>query len=58
MNDLFDDEERPEEKKPIAPEQWRKVWLAVLLMLAGGCLSAILLTLLITWAFGLKIHLP
>ncbi len=54
----IDEDERPQESKPIAPDRLRKVWLTVLLMLAGGCVSAVLITLLISWAFGLGVHLP
>ncbi|MPM55202.1 hypothetical protein SDC9_101995 [bioreactor metagenome] len=54
----IDEDERPQESTPISPDRLRKVWLTVLLMLAGGCVSAVLITLLISWAFGLGVHLP
>lgn len=54
----IDEDERPQEHAPIAPDRLRKVWLTVLLMLVGGCISAVLLTLLISWVFGLGVHLP
>ncbi len=54
----LDEDERPPAPPPIAPDRLRKVWLTLLLMLAGGCVSAVLITLLISWAFGLGVHLP
>jgi len=54
----INEDERPQESTPISPDRLRKVWLTVLLMLAGGCVSAVLITLLISWAFGLGVHLP
>jgi hypothetical protein len=54
----FDDEDPQIEKKPIPPEQLKRVWLTVILMIAGGCVSAVVITLAISWILGLKIHLP
>lgn len=57
MSDGDEDDPR-KEKYPLPQQQLQRVWLTVILMLTGGCVSAIVLTLLISWAFGLKIHLP
>jgi len=54
----IEEDEHPQEHAPIAPDRLRKVWLTVLFLLVGGCISAVLITLLISWAFGLGVHLP
>jgi len=47
-----------EEKQEISPDHLKQVWLTVLILLIGGCISAILITVVISWVLGLPLHLP
>ncbi len=54
----FDEDEPTGGKKTIPPEQLKRVWLAVILMVVGGCVSALVITLVISWILRLPLHLP
>jgi hypothetical protein len=58
MTSLDPKSESDVEKKEISTGHLKQVWLTVLILLIGGCVSVILITVLISLVLGLPLHLP
>ena len=58
MTEKSDDFQKDKKKPRLDSRLIEKVWLTIILMIGGGCISVIVIVLLISWLFKLPLHLP